>query len=333
MDDRERVLSDLRWQADVTWDPLTAAVLDAAHADAVAGGATWDRLRPHAALPSGAALALRLAGAAHRLALAGLAPAYAAHLPTCGGDGDIDAAARAFVALMADDRLDVVPVQTNEPGRTAPLAAAFHALHRRTGRPLRLLELGASAGLLLRFDDYAFDRGTSVVGNVASGVRIPLDAGDDPPPVGPTPVVGRRGCDANPLDPRDEDDRLLLLSFVWAGEVERFRTVAAALDAAATDPAPVDRADAGDWLERELAEPVPDALTVVYHSIVWQYLPPATRDGVRTALAGFRGPLAYLRFEPGDGVAETRVRLDGEEHLLATSGFHGRPLDWRGLPA
>ncbi|MCU1486211.1 MAG: hypothetical protein JWN67_2957 [Actinomycetia bacterium] len=335
-DDRAKVLAGVRWQADNTWDPLTAAVLAAAHDDAAEGGATWDRLAPHAHLPTGAALALRLAGAAHRLALCGGAPDYARHLPTCGGDGDIEAAAKAFVALMDDDRLDLRPVQTNEAGRTAPLAAAFHAVHRQTGLPLRLLELGASAGLLLRFDDYAYELGDTVAGNAASTVRIRAELSGAVPAIGPTPVVGRRGCDPNPLDPADAKDRLLLLSFVWAGEVARFRTLEAALDAAAAHPAAVDAADAGTWLAGQLTGRNVGQATVVFHSIVWQYLSPTSRQEIDLALgraarrATDDAPLAYVRFEPGDGRAETRLTIwpGGEERLLATSGFHGTPLEW-----
>jgi hypothetical protein len=307
MDARRTVLENLRWQADATTDPLTAGVLDAAYADAAAGGPTWHRLRPHAHLGHGAALALRLTGAAHRLALAGQAPGYAAHLPTCGGDGDIDAARAAFVALMADDRLDLRPVQTNEPGRLAALLPAFAAVHERTGLPLRLLELGASGGLLLRRPE---------------GI----------------PIVGRRGCDPNPLDPTDPADRLLLLSFVWAGDLPRFRRLEAALDAAAADPVRVDACDAGTWLGAQLRGRTPGVTTVVFHSIVWQYLSPTTKQDVDLALAKAarraddEAPLAYVRFEPGDGVAETRVTHwpGGDEHLLATSGFHGSPLEWLG---
>jgi hypothetical protein len=303
MDAHAKVLEGLRWQADVTTDPLTAGVLDAAHADARTGGPTWDRLRPLAHLPSGAALALRLAGAAHRLALAGQAPAYAAHLPTCGGDGDVDAARAEFVALMADDRLDLRPVQTNEPGRLAALLPAFAAVHERTGLPLRLLELGSSAGLLLRRPE---------------GI----------------PIVGRRGCDPNPLDPSDPTDRLLLLSFVWAGDVARFRRLEAALDAAAGDPATVDACDAGTWLGGQLHGRTPGVTTVVFHSIVWQYLAAATKQEVDLALgkaarrADAEAPLAHVRFEPGGDHAETRVTRwpGGDEHLLATSGFHGQDV-------
>ena len=310
MDDRHAaVVRHFRWQVEHTGCPLTRAVLAAATDDLERRGPTWDALVPHAHLPGTAALSLRLTGACHRLALRGAAPDYARHLPTCGGDGDTGLAAKAALELVASGALadELRPVQTNEPGRLAAIHPALAAIHRRTGQPLRLLEVGASAGLLLT-----------------------------PPP--DVPIAGRRGCDTNPLDPADPDDRLLLLSFVWAGQVERFRNLERALDLAAAHPATVDAADAGDWLAAQLAGRRAGRTTVVFHSIVWQYLPAATKQAVDLALAGAARrataamPLAYLRFEPVDDHAETRVTSwpGGDEHLLATSGYHGHPLDWRG---
>ncbi|MCU1374556.1 MAG: hypothetical protein JWO68_1842, partial [Actinomycetia bacterium] len=65
---------------------------------------------------------------------------------------------------------------------------------------------------------------------------------------------------------------------------------------------------------------------------------PTTRQEVDLAVgraarrATDDAPVAYVRFEPGDGVAETRATTwpGGEDRLLATSGFHGTPLTWRG---
>lgn len=68
----------------------------------------------------------------------------------------------AFVAAL-DEHLDELrllierPVQTNEPGRCAALLGGFLEVARRTGLRLRLLEIGSSAGLNLRFDSYRYD--------------------------------------------------------------------------------------------------------------------------------------------------------------------------------
>jgi hypothetical protein len=76
--------------------------------------------------------------------------------------------------------------------------------------------------------------------------------------------------------------------------------------------------------------------TVVYHSIVLQYLDQTSRDRVAAAIAaaGARAsvaaPFAWLRMEPGGEQAEVRLTLwpDGGERLVATTGFHGRDVRW-----
>ena len=95
-------------------------------------------------------------------------------------------------------------------------------------------------------------------------------------------------------------------------------------------PLVVDTADAGDWLAERLAVDAPEGVaTVVFHSIVWQYLPAATKDAVRAALhdAGARAdgdrPLHWLRMEPATREhADLRLTTwgrgaaDGEDELL-----------------
>ena len=99
----------------------------------------------------------------------------------------------------------------------------------------------------------------------------------------------------------------------------------------------VDAADACDWLETRLAEPVDGVATVVFHSIFVQYLTVAGRNRLRATIeaAGRRAspaaPLAWLRMEPG-GARHADVRLTmwpgGRERVLATAGFHGQPVRW-----
>ena len=101
-------------------------------------------------------------------------------------------------------------------------------------------------------------------------------------------------------------------------------------------PATVERADLGDWAAARLSEPVAGVATVVVHSIVWQYVPRASRDRLRTALqdAGSRAtadaPLAWLRMEPAGPVADLRLTRwpGGEEQVLATAEYHGIPVYW-----
>lgn len=339
MDDRaakRHVAEQLRHQAGAP-EPLYQPLLRALADDVEAGGPAWRPLAPVAHLPADDVVPLRLLGAAHRLALAGLAPSYADHLPTCGGDGDAAAAWDALRELCGSGDLDegtTRPVQTNEPARAAALLPGFVEVAARTGLPLRLLEVGASAGLLLRFDAYRYEIGPGTWGPPGSTVRITAEGGA---PLGPVEVRSRRGCDVRPLDATR--DATLLLSFVWPTDVGRFRRLQAALELAASVPAVVDGAGAAAWLHEQLAEPAEGATTVVYHSIVWQYLAPAERAAARAAIegAGERAdagaPLAWLRLEPHvEPGAGAELRLTtwpvGEEEVLALCGYHGGPIRW-----
>jgi hypothetical protein len=219
-------------------------------------------------------------------------------------------------------------------GRCAALAPAILAYSR--GLPLRLLELGASAGLNLRWDTYRYE---DLWGDPHARVKLERRYEGTRPPFEPSSVevVERRGCDADPVDPTSDDGRLTLLSFVWPDQEERLALLRAALDAAPATPATVDQASAADWLERRLAEPLPSGVaTVVFHSIFWQYLDHDERDRVRGALedaasrATEQSPLAWVRMESKDELTRVEATLwpGGETRLLARAGYHGRPVLW-----
>jgi hypothetical protein len=323
--------------------PLYGELMERAAHDVETGGPVLDVLAGHEADPGMYMHALRLFGGLHRLALEGRAPALAAHFPSTGGDGD---AAAAWPALLDTLRregsrlragLDSAP-QTNEVGRSAALLVGFHTV-AAGARPLRLLELGASAGLNLRFDRYRYDVGAHPVGDASSPVRFPsswFEGGGSLP--AEVTVAERRGCDAAPIDPSREDDRLRLLSYVWPDQAERFERLAAALEVAQHLEVTVDACDACDWLDARLSEGADEVATVVFHSIFVQYLTDEARTRLKAAIedAGRRAtvaaPFAWLRMEPG-GKLETEVRLTswpgGHERLLATAGYHGPPVRWR----
>ena len=165
---RQRLSRRFRGQAASCADlgsPLYADLLARAADNLDGGGAVWRVVEPFAGVPGGALLALRYLGATHRQALsAGAAPALAARYPSCGGDGDPDGAWAALLALSSDaassrglDRwLSAGCRPTRSVGRAA-LLGGFLAVQRATGLPLRLLEVGASAGLNLRWDLFRYE--------------------------------------------------------------------------------------------------------------------------------------------------------------------------------
>jgi hypothetical protein len=351
----------LRNQADAcaTVSPLYEALLGRFAADLADGGPTAAVLLPSYTGPSDAP-ALRLLGAVHRLVLAGEAPELAAYFPTACGDG---AAADAWPAArrLLDTHGDVLarevrrPVQTNEPGRAAVLYGILLTLAYRTGLPVRLLEIGASAGLNLQVDRFGYrvetDRDFITLGDPKAALVI-----DDPwrglPPVPAATLTGRSarhvrilersGCDPRPLDVSDPSVRALLESFVWADDPARLMRVRAACEIAATTPAPVDEVkDTADWLEDRLADGSPGMITVVWHSIMRQYVPADAWIRIEAVLAeagaaaSADAPLALAAFEPdtAEGM-NVSVRLttwpgDGPQaELLATAGPHGTAVRW-----
>jgi hypothetical protein len=321
---------------------LYVALLDAMAADVASGGPCAAVLRAHEGESLGSALALRFLGAVHWLVLAGEAPELARHYPSAGGKpgpallADFRAVASARSADI-EARIDL-PVQTNEVGRAAVLAPGYVEVARRTGLPLRALEVGASAGLNLRWDHFWYDTGESTFGDAASPVRFDrvwrrhLPRFDDVH----VEVAERAGCDASPIDVSTEEGRRRARSYVWPDQIDRHQRLDAALAVAARVPATIEQADLAEWAEARLAEPAPGRATVLAHSIVWQYVEPQSRDRLRFALrrAGATAtpdaPVAWLRMEPAGAVADLRLTLwpGGDEHVLATAEYQGTPVYW-----
>jgi hypothetical protein len=337
----QRLLRQAEW-CEKLGSRLYSTLLCEAAEDVRALGVCWTVLQGHHDDPPGSALALRFLGAVHRLVLGGNARELAACYPSMGGDADRDDLWPRFHAAVEQHatalrELIHLPVQTNEVGRSAALLGGFLEAVHRTGLPLRLLEIGASAGLILRWDQYCYQQGDEGWGDPRSPVRMTGAFRNAHPRFDVVArITERRGCDAFPVEPKTEKGKLTLESYVWPDQLERFRRLSSAIDIAHRVPAQLDQGNAADWVETALADRVPGVTSVVFHSIVWQYLTSEDRARIERAMAkaaqaaGVDNPLAWLRFEPGQDAAEVRLRLwpGGEDRLLARAGFHGMPVHW-----
>jgi len=329
-DPHEVLAKRLRWQARaclVLGSPFYASILESAAEDLEQVGPVWDVLQGFEDESAWQAIALRLMGPVHRLVLDDTLPELARHYPSTGGDGDSAAAWPLFRQALIDheETIRVLAgrgVQTNEVGRSAALLGGFLEVAHRTGLPLRILEVGASAGLNLAWDRYRYESADGAWGDPYSPVRF-THAFEVPPPMNrPAIVAERKGCDLNPIDPTTNDGALTLRSFVWADQLSRLALLDGAIEVARAYPITVERANAADFLERELALPRRDAATVVFHSVFIQYADEPTRERIRAAVA--RPGVFYLTMEAAYPVFE--VRLDGE--LLGTSMAHGSEVRW-----
>ncbi len=329
-----------RLGCEMAGSPLYAEVLDAVASDVVAGGLCARLLLPFARSPFGDAVLLRFLAALHLIVLDGRDPELAGHYPSAGGHPG-PGAGLAFVAAVARHRPEVADglrrgVQTNEVGRSVVLLGGFLEV-ARLGLPLRILELGASGGLNLRFDRYRYDAGAASFGPADSPLRF-VDpwVGRAPDLSMPVEVASRQGCDLDPIDPASVAGQLRLRSYLWPDQPVRRARLDAAMAVAAEVPVVVDRADAVSWATARLAQRTPGVFTVVAHSIMFQYLTPDDRRALLAVIdaAGARAttdaPLAWLRMEPGGDRAETRLTTwpGGAMRLVSSSAYHGPPVAW-----
>ncbi len=342
-DDGATLADRFRSHASVIGSPLYAALMVGLADDWDAGGPVRDVCAGHEQAPAGAVVQLRLLAGLHRLVLERAAPELATFYPTAGGHGapqGVWPVARAVVAEHVDELrrgLASVP-QTNEVGRSAALVVGLlDAVARAGTSSVRLLEVGASAGLNLNVDRYRVEGAGVTWGPAGSPLRL-TDAvvGDVRP--GRVRIASRRGCDLLPVDASTPAGRLLLSSYVWPDQLTRFERLRAAFAVLAQHPVQVDRAGAGEWLEQQLAVPrPPDEVTVVWHSISRMYWPAAEVERVRRALdeAGRRMLLARVELEHGAGMgADPRLDVqvwrdgapDGRRTAVATAPAHGVPV-------
>lgn len=307
------------------------------------GGALHTLLQGHENDAEASALPLRLMGAVHCLVLEGEAPELSKFYPSVGGTVDLNGAWHAFNHTvqqhMADlDRLINNPVQTNDVGRSGSLLGGFGLIAELTRLPLRLLEIGTSAGLNLRWDRYRYEWSSSGWGEIASAVRLKNVFVDAAPSIPPhIHIVERSGCDPLPIDVSNDSGRLTLLSYIWSDQLERIERTEAALKIARNVPCLIDKSNGAEWLEERLQKSSVGAATVVFHSVVWSYISDRERERIVTTIQNAASrvsegaPLAWLRMEPNaDNIFEIRLRIypGFEEQIIATSRPHSPSVRW-----
>lgn len=235
------------------------------------------------------------------------------------------------VAAIARERR----TQTNEAGRCAPLLAAL----ARIPGPLALIEVGASAGLCLGVDRYAYRFGDGPVVGEGEPVLRCATTGDGAAPTALPEIVWRRGIDLAPLSLDDADDIAWLEALLPPDRPERLVRLRAASARLREDPPQL---VAGDALEAlpGLAAAAPAGATLVIVSLgTLVYLPPAARSALVALVPRLGARLVTL--EPVGALPEVAARLasltapeptpfvlavDGEP--LAYASAHGDRLSW-----
>jgi len=250
--------------------------------------------------------------------------------------------------------------QTNEVNRgvlLAPLVAAATA--DVPDRPLALVELGCSAGLLLGLDRYRIEVGDAVVGDPASPVQLAGRVVDgtapplDPFPPAP-PVVDRVGLDLAPVGLDDVDRVRWLEACLWPDQPHRVERFRAAVELLRPDPPRVVQGDFVELLPDVVRGLPAHAHVVLFHCWALTYVARDRRPDLAAAIAalGSEGrTVSWLsaeapRVAPGIaapdlpvGVEETQPETvlglrrwrDGRELEPLAAGWghpHGEWLTW-----
>ncbi|RNJ62625.1 MAG: DUF2332 domain-containing protein [Porphyrobacter sp. IPPAS B-1204] len=342
----------LEWQASHAEEngaPATARVIRALAGVRASDTATGRRIANWPGLTLKDAMPLRIAGGFHHLVLTGadqrLAEVYAGRITDqTAVDALVLDLTRQFDARLLP-WLDGPP-QTNEAGRSASVMAGLLWLAQRV-RPAQfeLFELGASAGVNTMIDRYFFRLGDTEVGPAGSPMRIVPEWRGASPPAPPAGfgITSVKGCDIAPISLADPDAALRLKAYVWPDAGERMARIDAAIALAGEQPPDLVAADAGDFAAAMLARPPQSGTArVMFHSIMWQYMPAATQARITAAFetkgaeATPENPLSWIALEtdPATFRHELRVRLwdgaghHGEEHLLSHAHPHGAWVEW-----
>jgi hypothetical protein len=358
----EALLADLRtWARDLTGQGSERYA-------AICAGLAEDPDRASLLLLArpGFANPLILLAAVHHLLLGGERHELAAWYPTVVGRGARpvdDDLYPAFVAFVDSHREPIARLvatrttQTNEARRTVVTLPALGLVAREAGSPLALLEVGASAGLNLLVDRYAFRIGDVESGPTGAALRFACAVeGDLRPPVPPRlEVAWRLGLDLNPLDVRDPATRAWLRALVWPEHPDRLELLDAALRVARRDPPLVARGDLVDDLQPLAAQAPSGAALAVVSTWTLAYLEPERRRAFVARLAELataeRRPVWLVAGEGESVLASLDVGLGrmpadggygpstlslhrfgpegGRDHvLLAEAHPHGRWIRW-----
>jgi hypothetical protein len=229
--------------------------------------------------------------------------------------------------------------QTNEPARCATLLPVF----ARLPQPLALIEVGASAGLCLLPDLYAYDYGGHVISPATAETPPPVFAcstnAETPVPALLPEIVWRAGIDLNPLDASDPAQVEWLEALIWPEQTRRRENLRAALKIATGHRPRIEQGDLrGDRLERLCREAPSDATLVIFHTAVLAYVAERSEReffGARAiSLCDYWIANEAPRLLPA---ISSRVEAEGApgQYLLSVNGLpvawtdpHGSAIDW-----
>jgi hypothetical protein len=343
-----RLLSQQGRACRILGSQLYADLLPWVAADLLGGGPVADVLDGYLTEPMSSVLALRMLGAAHALALTGQAPDLAAFYPSAGGTAargpDGVSVWAALRQTLTEHRSSIRawlqrPPQTNEVGRGAALLGGLRHVAAEASLPIRLVEVGASAGLNLRADQFYVPGDAGRYGLESSPVVLAGGWQGAAPPEAQIKIVSRVGGDLAPIDPTTPEGGLTLTAYIWPDQLARLERLRGALALARTIPADLRRESATQTLARTTL--AARSWTVLWHSIFRQYLDQGQREELAEGVARLadaatqsaRFAYLYLEQSRAGGCPVTLTTWPGgRRRVLGVAPPHGIPVSWRARP-
>ena len=230
-------------------------------------------------------------------------------------------------------------VQTNEIGRCSYLMPAFGVVAAEAGAaPLALIDVGASAGLNLLWDQYRYFYSNGVQrGPADSPVTIRCEVRSDVSPDIPDrlPVVAFRvGIDLNPVDLSDAEEYAWMQALVWPDHADRADMLSAARGIWLADRPTVLAGDAVELLPGVLSEVPSDAALCVFHCHALNQFPVVSRATFLDILMeeSHRRTVYYIPSE-GARMSVNRIECGRTSTMLSAHRHaHGRWVEWDTLP-
>ena len=229
-------------------------------------------------------------------------------------------------------------VQTNEVRRCALLLPAVSIVATETKSSIALIDVGTSSGLNLLMDHYRIEYSNgSILGDTDS--KLLLDCkikGQFPENILAPKIETRIGIDLNPLNLKNDDEKMWAQSLIWPDQLSRIERLKQALHIFSNFEVDLRKGSALDLIVPVIEE-IPKSQTVcVMHSFVLNQFSPEARLEFETLLIEaslnrdvWRISLEWLGTEFSELVLEHfSLGKKVSQKKLADAHHHGEWLNW-----
>lgn len=229
-------------------------------------------------------------------------------------------------------------VQTNEVCRASYLYPIMADIYESCGKPLALIEIGTSSGLLLGLDHYHYEyqNGPSIRLPAAALTITSQNRGETlPSSIYQNPVINMRiGIDLHIVDLKNNENLEWMLALIWPEHVERRHQFMKAKEVNNTIQKQFFEGDAVALLPLIVQTVPEDYGLVVFHTHVANQFPPELKRQLTDTLQtiSYRRPLYHVYNNMYDaGIHQDYIEKGVTQpvRVLPAADSHGRWFEWK----